>query len=334
MRADFSSHQSLSADPTPSTAPAIPTPTSALHRVRPTLPDVKEFSGDRREFRTWRVHIREKLAIDGPTYPTDQAKFAYISSRLTGAAAAWVQPLVEESHEVGTYDWGRLMQRVEEGFLDQHSQENALRRLQALKQKPKSTYSSFLSTYERALSEAGVVLTGNKEASRLWVMSFSNALQRDLKDSITLNAIQLHPLTTDWKRWTSQVGLLAGAMENKRNGTRDWPSPTRGHSHTHQRPSNNNMDWEPTPAKKAQVKKERRAKWVSPEVVDERFEKGLCIRCGASGHLQRGCPYKKAIRPSARQSPFPKAMKAQPEVPPMLEGDEAEETDSEKSEKE
>jgi hypothetical protein len=51
------------------------------------------------------------------------------------------------------------------------------------------------------------------------------------------------------------------------------------------------------PSKAAPANRRQRAKWVSKEEREARFQKGLCGRCGASGHFQRGCPYAPPLNP-------------------------------------
>ncbi|OJD21733.1 hypothetical protein ACJ73_06929 [Blastomyces percursus] len=65
------------------------------------------------------------------------------------------------------------------------------------------------------------------------------------------------------------------------------------------------MEWEPTPARAAEDKETQRAAWVSPKELEKRKERGLCFRCGTSGHLVTGCPYKPARRPAKVASAAP-----------------------------
>ncbi|OJD23741.1 hypothetical protein ACJ73_04902 [Blastomyces percursus] len=65
------------------------------------------------------------------------------------------------------------------------------------------------------------------------------------------------------------------------------------------------MEWEPTPARAAEDKKSQRAAWVSRKELEKRKERGLCFRCGASGHIVTGCPYKPARRPAKVASAAP-----------------------------
>ena len=41
-----------------------------------------------------------------------------------------------------------------------------------------------------------------------------------------------------------------------------------------------------------------RAKWVTKAELNSRKEKGLCFRCGGSGHRVDGCPYRAAVNPA------------------------------------
>jgi hypothetical protein len=55
-----------------------------------------------------------------------------------------------------------------------------------------------------------------------------------------------------------------------------------------QRGKNTGTNDKPTP----------RAKWVTKAELNSRKEKGLCFRCGASGHRVDGCPYRAAVNPA------------------------------------
>ena len=70
--------------------------------------------------------MEEKLVVDARIYPDDRSKFAYLHNRLSGTAALWIQPVVREAHATGVYNCKTLADRLEEGFLDQYAQENAL----------------------------------------------------------------------------------------------------------------------------------------------------------------------------------------------------------------
>ncbi|KAF2741590.1 hypothetical protein M011DRAFT_379131, partial [Sporormia fimetaria CBS 119925] len=66
------------------------------------------------------------------------------------------------------------------------------------------------------------------------------------------------------------------------------------------------MDWQPTRVNfatfdsTASVK--RYAKWVSRDEIAKRRQNGLCLRCGASGHMVRTCPHLPPRRPQSADS--------------------------------
>ena len=73
------------------------------------------------------------------------------------------------------------------------------------------------------------------------------------------------------------------------------------------------MDWEPSG---------KRAKWVSKDEISRRRQQGLCIRCGASGHIQRNCPHDPPRRPETQSTK--RVAKGKLEAPALLEEDEEE----------
>jgi hypothetical protein len=72
-----------------------------------------------------------------------------------------------------------------------------------------------------------------------------------------------------------------------------------------------------------------RAKWVTKVELNSRREKGLCFRCGASGHRVDSCPYRAAVNPAKATSVNISAAS----FPPILEetGLEPEESDIEEA---
>jgi len=67
------------------------------------------------------------------------------------------------------------------------------------------------------------------------------------------------------------------------------------------------MDWEPTPQVAAGKPSNRgrtgadkpRAKWVSQDVLDQRRDDQLCLRCGGDSHFIDKCQYAPARRPNS-----------------------------------
>ncbi|OJD23762.1 hypothetical protein ACJ73_04880 [Blastomyces percursus] len=56
------------------------------------------------------------------------------------------------------------------------------------------------------------------------------------------------------------------------------------------------MDWTSAPITAINGGGQRRAKWVSKDILDQRRQRRLCYRCGASGHMVGNCPYGPAQR--------------------------------------
>jgi hypothetical protein len=74
-----------------------------------------------------------------------------------------------------------------------------------------------------------------------------------------------------------------------------------------------------------------RAKWVSKAEYDARRAAGVCLRCGASGHMIGDCPYQRAKRPEPRVAQVSKRVGKKVEMAALLEDTDVEE-DSEVSE--
>jgi hypothetical protein len=60
------------------------------------LPDPTLFAGDRTVFDDWLVQIKNKLRGNADSYPSEDLKIIYVSSRLTGNALALINPRIDE----------------------------------------------------------------------------------------------------------------------------------------------------------------------------------------------------------------------------------------------
>ena len=87
------------------------------------------------------------------------------------------------------------------------------------------------------------------------------------------------------------------------------------------------MDWEATPVK-VLATNTRRAKWVSEDELEQRRRTGRCLRCGATGHLIRKCPYGPP-RPPVKADPVRKEQAKAKEVEPELDDEEEPVSESE-----
>ncbi|KAL5598407.1 uncharacterized protein BROUX77_006311 [Berkeleyomyces rouxiae] len=111
-----------------------------------------------------------------------------------------------------------------------------------------------------------------------------------------------------------QRKLDAESTSGRRSGY--YPSAPAAHRHP------DAMDWErtrrvaPQPTRAPAAR--RTARWASEEERERRRRAGLCIRCGASGHFVRECPYDV---PPNRNAPPARVRGVHVPTPPQLDDD-------------
>ncbi|KAL5594278.1 uncharacterized protein BROUX77_007625 [Berkeleyomyces rouxiae] len=111
-----------------------------------------------------------------------------------------------------------------------------------------------------------------------------------------------------------QRKLDAESTSGRRSGY--YPSAPAAHRHP------DAMDWErtrrvaPQPTRTPAAR--RTARWASEEERERRRRAGLCIRCGASGHFVRECPYDV---PPNRNAPPARVRGVHVPTPPQLDDD-------------
>ncbi|KAJ6437630.1 AAA family ATPase [Purpureocillium lavendulum] len=294
-------------NPPPSfqSGPSDPTTEPDVCRPRPKLPNVSTFDGKAGEFRTWINQMKRKLVTDATCLPTDNDKFTYIYSRLGGKAANIMVASYVEKQEVNGYTHQDFLDHLRACFDNPHRQTDALNEMRKLRQ-GNTAYIVHLRKYENLLAESGA--WDWDDAAK--VSMFKDTLADPLRETIAANALNLRD--DEWTSWTRSVGRLATEQEYLRRKTPP-KSTTTG---TTANATENAMEWEATTTthvNKAATKapdpkggyakgangKVLRAKWVSKEELEERKRKGLCFRCGGSGHAYTHCKFAPAIRPVA-----------------------------------
>jgi hypothetical protein len=77
--------------------PGSPVPEASSRGTRiAKLPDLTLFTGDRTVFDNWLIQIKNKLQGNTASYPTEDLKIIYVSSRLAGNALALTNPYMDK----------------------------------------------------------------------------------------------------------------------------------------------------------------------------------------------------------------------------------------------
>jgi hypothetical protein len=129
-------------------------------------------------------------------------------------------------------------------------------------------------------------------------------LNQELRRSLVY--IPVHPTAyNDFTRTLSTLASRLAALNTKSTTM----TPTSAATNT------NEMDWEPsinkaqasgqTSANKAPIDgqgEQRRAQWVSKDILEKRRSSNLCLRCGGKGHFISNCKLLPAKPPQPNQS--------------------------------
>jgi hypothetical protein len=291
------------------------------------LPPLLEFYGDADKLEAWLQQARAKMEVDYYGC-TEFVKFWALNGSLRGKALRRMEAWVREQGTAELANGYSFLDRVEFVFRDPQAKERAQRKLEALRQGSKPFLEVF-TEWQSLLMESGGS-SWPDDAKKV-------SLDRILSDELVRAMITV-PTQPDFESYCSVIketddrlraykSRMSKSKEHIVTGTprSSWKRPTdevqlstesRNPSgpRVTRKASVESMDWESTPIRAAAAST-RRAKWVSQEERDNRRQTGRCIRCGASGHIIRDCPYGPPQRPvqtaTARQE---KAKEVEPEL--------------------
>jgi hypothetical protein len=267
------------------------------------LPALLEFYGDADKLEAWLQQAKAKLEVDYYGC-TEYVKFWALNGSLRGKALRRMEAWVREQGTPELANGNDFLNRLEFVFRDPQAKERAQRKLENLRQGSKSFLEVF-TEWQSLLMESG----GSSWPDSAKKLSLDRILSDDLvKAMITV------PSQSDFESYCSILKetddrLRAYRARSARkidckdpvvsgNTSMEGGQQKReayGRQVT-RKPSVEGMEWEPSPVKAAATST-KRAKWVSQEERDLRRQTGRCIRCGASGHMIKDCPYGHPQRP-------------------------------------
>ncbi len=267
------------------------------------LPALLEFYGDVDKLEAWLQQAKAKLEVDYYGC-TEYVKFWALNGSLRGKALRRMEAWVREQGTPELANGHDFLKRVEFVFKDPQAKERAQRKLENLRQGSKAFLEAF-TEWQSLLMESG----GNSWPDDAKKLSLDRILSDDLvKAMITV------PSQANFEAYCSILKetddrLRAYKARTARKGDRkdpvaNWNPSAEGTQpkkeaygrHVTRKASVEEMEWEATPIRAAAAKAQR-AKWVSQEERDLRRQTGRCIRCGASGHMIKDCPYGNPQRP-------------------------------------
>lgn len=266
-------------------------------RPRPKLPKLAKFSGKRSEWKAWEMDAYSKLAIDGGAIGTARDQFAYIYASLETDAKNMVTAYYSANRQVATASGEVFIEYLATVFGNPNQKEEAANRLRSLRQRSLQPFSSFLPVFESTLAEAGGLSWPDDVKINQLKSSLNDQFRNYMISIINLPA-DYHGYVNSLRQVDTNIQAAGGLNAVQRKSTSEKPaehlktSPvTSPNLQEVKDQSHDKMEWQPTTSARS------RAKWVSGEELQRRRSARLCVRCGASGHFIRQCPYD----PPARQ---------------------------------
>lgn len=297
------------------------------------LPSLLEYYGEADKLEAWLQQAKAKMEVDYYGC-TEYVKFWALNGSLRGKALRRMEAWVREQGTAELANSYNFFNRIELVFKDPQAKERAQRKLESLRQGAKPFLEVF-TEWQSLLMESGGG-SWPDDAKKI-------SLDRILSDKLVQAMITV-PSQPNFESYCSilkETDDRLRAYKNRTTKPKDQttqatPQPNWKHlTDTTQtgyknssgpkvtrKPSIESMDWEPTPAKVATMNI-KYAKWVSQEELDNRRQTGRCIRCGATGHMVRECPYGPPRRPVKANSVRKETTKVK-EVKPDLEDEDSE----------
>lgn len=269
---------------TPTTSSA-PTPAiTAVHApasYHTKFPDPEAFGGDRKSYRHWKIQMKHKVQSEQNRGGMEDPK-GYIFSRLKGDAARAAITYIERSESCGAEG---LWSFLDAQYLDPILDEKARDKLYNFKQ-GKTTLTEYIQEFNRLMYEADE--QGNTPALK---SRFRVGLREDLRDKMVSVEV---PKEWTLERLQERVRGIEENMFRAKLGR-------SGHRYPHREDTGDPMEDVRTKLHETRLRsdeKKKRAKWVSKEVLQQRKDNDLCIRCGGKSHVARDCNYARAMRPT------------------------------------
>lgn len=271
--------------------------------------DLGEYSGGWKGLELWLQTANAKLAVDFAGC-TEKLKFWYLVGKLRGDAAEKLTPWIRRHSDYGHVNSDELLFKIREIFGDRYERENALVRLNKLRQGTGKSFRAHLQEFEKLLLEAGRY--ADSEASK------KASLEATISKELYERTISMGTRRMTYNEYKESLLEVSEKIQQSR---KPW-STYRGYQQQREtstvQEGSDAMDWEPATAR-ASVGDRRRAKWVERAEIQKRRDQGLCVRCGATGHFVSRCPFLPARQPGGQEAKQGSTGKVTVAVAPLLE---------------
>jgi hypothetical protein len=267
----------------------LPNDALANKRPKPILPDPPKYSGKRSEWDAWKLQMNLKLLVDQAAIGRETERMVYVYSRLEGDAAQMTKTFVQIAMSTQKADPTDLLAYMEQALGDPNAKEKANNKLSSMRQ-GKEAMAAFLPKYERTLADAG----GADWPDDIKIHTLKRMLSKELMEALVVADIpqQYHEFTRLVLRTDArQKAVKELRFVNVENASTRSPAKLTGGEPMDWQPSVNKV---PTPTN---GNEQKRAQWVTKDVLEARRTANKCLRCGGNGHFISSCKLLPAIPP-------------------------------------
>lgn len=268
----------------PTTSPEeASTPTPVIHtpqpQFEPRLPPPQRFSGDPETCEGFITQCDLTFKLQPSTFPSDQAKIAYILTLLSGKALAWATAIWNAKSPCCT-NYSAFVKELRRVFNHPLSGREASKHLLTLCQGGKSA-AEYAIQFRTIAAGAG----WNDEAL---IVCFQNGLSEALKDELATR----DPAKT-LESLIDQAILLDNRLRERRLTPCYVPSRSPNLPNTPYATESPQFS-EPDSPEPMQLGRAR----LTLQERTRRMKSRLCLYCGGSGHFRSDCPELKENSPS------------------------------------
>ncbi|KAK4206164.1 hypothetical protein QBC37DRAFT_301350, partial [Rhypophila decipiens] len=147
-------------------SPASTVTTSRAGKLKDVPAWHDEEKKDEIKFPSWFRRISNKLKVNADLYPDDDAKFAYIESRIEGKAMAALEPYVDGSHPAQLTTSAELLEHLKDMYEDPDKRRTARADFKKLVYEMSDDFGEFKSDFVRLAGASGRVHDEWKEEFR------------------------------------------------------------------------------------------------------------------------------------------------------------------------